>query len=147
MQIHRLAAVIFLLTVLTATSQPIYTNSFYGIFAHFAGNFHTGSFHEIPGLPEPPKVQYNGGSGTGFAFGALVDFTIANRFRINIRAGFANYSGYIDTDEPTTFINGGVPTQGVFTHTLTASLSSVGIEPMLSYTLFDSFRTHAGFRV
>ncbi len=147
MQFLRCSAVLFLLTVLTASSQPIYKNTFYGLFTHFSGNFHTGSFHEIPIYPEPPKVQYNGGGGTGFAFGALVDFPLADRFRLNIRIGFANYSGDIATDEPTTFINAGVPTKGVFTHTLTSSLSSVGIEPMGSYTIFGNFRAHAGFRV
>ena len=147
MHVLRLAAVLFLLTALTASSQPIYTNTFYGLFTHFAQNFHTGSFHEIPGFPEPPKVQYNGGSGTGFTFGALVDFPLSGRFRLSIRAGFANYSGEIATDEPTTFLNAGVPTQGVFTHTLTSSLSSIGFEPMASYTVFGNLRALAGFRI
>jgi outer membrane protein OmpA-like peptidoglycan-associated protein len=134
-------------SVITAAAQPLVTNTFYGIFTHYTQNFHSASFHQLPGYDEPEKVHYDNGSGSGVSFGALVDFPLSTTFRLDIRGAYSNYGGTLSTDEPTTFINAGVPTAGVFTHRIGVSLSSIGIEPILSYNLSSHWRVHGGFRL
>lgn len=146
MQILRSAIAFLFFTTIAGSAQPLVTNTFYGIFVHGAQNFHSASFHQLPGYAEPDKVNYDGGSGTAFAFGALVDFPLSATFRLDIRGSYANYGGILTTDEPTTFINAGVPVAGIFTHKIDASLSSIGIEPIVSYNLSSKWRVHGGLR-
>ncbi len=147
MQIIRFATALIFFSVITATAQPLVTNTFYGIFTHYSHNIHSASFQQLPNYPKPPKVHFESGSGGGFSFGALVDFPLSNAFRLDIRGSYVNYSGVLSTDESTTFINGGVPSDGIFTHRIDASLSSIGIEPVLSYNLSPHWRVHGGFRI
>ena len=108
---------------------------------------HSADFHKLPGYDEPDKIKYEKGTGDGFAFGALVDFPLSSSFRLGIRGAYHNYSGILSTDEAKVFINGTTPTNGVFTHRIDASFSSIGIEPLLSYNITSRWRVHGGFRV
>ncbi len=147
MQILRFAAALFLLPLITATAQPLVTNTFFGILTHYSYNMHSADFHKLPGYDEPDKIKYEKGTGDGFAFGALVDFPLSSSFRLGIRGAYHNYSGILSTDEAKVFINGTTPTNGVFTHRIDASFSSIGIEPLLSYNITSRWRVHGGFRV
>lgn len=118
----------------------------YGVYGDFALNFHTSSFRQLPGIPNCCK-DFDGGSGSGFSLGALYQFSLARRLTLQLRGGYQEFSAELITPEATTIFSGGSAADGEFEHHLAATLSTVGVEPILGYRLFGRVNLHAGLRV
>ncbi|MFN8359382.1 MAG: OmpA family protein [Candidatus Kapaibacterium sp.] len=118
----------------------------YGVYGDFALNFHTASFRQLSGIPNCCK-EFDSGSGSGFSLGALYQFSLARKLTMQLRGGYQQFSAELITPEATTIFSGGGAADGEFEHHLTATLSTVGVEPILGYRLFGRVNLHAGFRV
>lgn len=120
----------------------------YGLYGAYDLNQHSADFRQLPGVPNCCP-RFEEGSGTGPAFGALVELPLTRRFFLNLRLGYMSHDATLSAEEPTTVIVGGTPQQGAFTHTVDASLSTFGIEPMVSWnaTGTSGLHVHLGFRL
>ncbi|MCL5991108.1 MAG: outer membrane beta-barrel protein, partial [Bacteroidetes bacterium] len=144
--------VILLLQILTfnlfSQSQPASTGearASYGLFGHFNLNQHSADFQKLPGVPNCcPKFE--SGSGTGFTIGLLYELPLSDDLQLGLRLGYSSIGGELKKTEPVTIIKSGTPQAGEFEHTLNASLSNIGIEPLIGWRLFNNFTIHAGFR-
>lgn len=118
----------------------------YGVSAAYNLNFHAADFRSLPGVPSCcPK--FGGGSGTGFALGALYERPLDRDLFINVRASFATFNAELSKVENVNVIVEDASYPGKFEHRLDASIASLGIEPMASYRFFENIFAHAGFRV
>ncbi len=120
----------------------------YGLYGAYDLNQHSADFRQLPGVPNCCP-RFEEGSGTGPAYGALVELPLTSRFFLNLRLGYMSHDATLTAEEPTTVIVGGVAQQGAFTHTVDASLSTIGIEPMVSWnaTGTSGLHVHLGFRL
>ncbi|MDZ4746192.1 MAG: OmpA family protein [bacterium] len=115
----------------------------FGMYGQYALNMHAADFQQLPGVPNCCP-RFERGIGPGFALGVLYDIPFNDLFRLQLRAGYRSLGGELSTIEPTTILENGSATPGEFTHTLAASLSNVGIEPMIRIRAFENFSINVG---
>jgi outer membrane protein OmpA-like peptidoglycan-associated protein len=118
----------------------------YGIYGSFNLNQHNADFRTLPGVITCcPK--FIDGSGTGFGLGLLFEYPIADNVLLAFRAGYLTRGGKFQTDEIDTVNVAGQAVNGIFRHTIQASLANISIEPMLQYRFWDKFLVHGGFQL
>jgi outer membrane protein OmpA-like peptidoglycan-associated protein len=100
-------------------------------------------FRSFPGVPSCCPL-YQDGSGSGFTAGLLYELPLADQFRLALRAGYSSRSGTMKRTENTT-VAGNIP--GIFEHQVDASISDIGIEPLLQYNPFASLWLNLGGRM
>lgn len=118
----------------------------YGLGANFVLNTHSTDFRALPGVPNCCP-QFTEGTGSGFGVAGLVELPLSQIFYIGARLGYMDHSVSLEETESTTLIVGGASTPGEFTHTVDASIGSLGLEPRLGFRLFDALTVSAGMRV
>ena len=90
--------------------------------------------------------QFAEGSGTGIGAAALVEVPLSSMVFIGARLGYMDHSADLEATETTNLIVGGKSTPGTFTHTLNATIGSLGLEPRFGVRLFDALPISAGVR-
>lgn len=109
-------------------------------------NSHSANFQKLPGVPSCCP-RYESGTGTGLNLGALIEFPLAEKLLLSARVGYSSLNATLSTKEPLPVIIDGKVTNIFSEHTVEASLSNIGIEPLLGYRLFDGFTIQAGGRL
>ncbi len=120
----------------------------YGISAAYNLNFHSSSITEINGFNSCcPK--FNGGFGTGFTFGGLIDYPIDEMWQISARFGYSSYNGLLKESQvlPVLDITTGSSINATIENRFDVQFGTIGLEPMVSYRLQDELMGHFGFRI
>ena len=97
----------------------------------------------MPGVPSCCP-QYESGSGIGFAIGGLFERPVADRWAAGLRILYADYGGTLRTEEVETIDNGVQAVEGVFEHTIEASITGLAFEPILLYKPTPEWQFFAG---
>ena len=117
----------------------------FGVYGNYNLNFHSADFRKLPGVPNCCP-RFETGDGSGFTFGALYVLPLEHSLAIDIRAGYTGYGALLSAREATTVSIEGSAAPGVFEHTIDASLSSIGIEPLADYRVWKTLSLMAGPR-
>ncbi len=129
------------LCFIEAKSQAVETA--YGFFGGMNYNIYNASFSEIPGFSKPPAT-FSASNEIGIHFGAFFQIPITEKVFLLPRISYFQSPSQLEAFEPTTFIVFGVPTPGVFKHTISAQLATVSFEALFGYRLFSTFDLFAG---
>ena len=122
----------------------------YGIFADFDLNVHLANFKKLPNIPNCCQ-SFSSGFGTGFSAGILYEHPLGdlvkNLFNSTdyygltgqIRLVYDEKSALLSATEPTYVYFQPLDTAlpGEFEHRLDAKLSTISIEPILSYRVYE----------
>lgn len=106
----------------------------YGAFGNYNLNMYQADFRSFPGVPSCCP-QYENGTGSGFTVGLLYELSLADQFRLALRAGYATRNGTMKRTEATV-VAGNLP--GIFEHQVDATLADIGIEPLVGYNPLSS---------
>jgi len=136
--------------VLTAsyvgTAQELRTE--YGVTGAAGLNLHSASFSKLGTFPSCCP-EFTGGSGFGFAVGGYAAFPLTSSLRLHTRLTYAS-EGAEQTYDEGSFVadlrDSAKVVPAVFRHTLDASLSSIGLEPLLGWRL-GALELMGGLRV
>jgi outer membrane protein OmpA-like peptidoglycan-associated protein len=114
-----------------------------------AFNTHAASFSKIGDIPSCCP-EFTGGSGVGPYFGLTTAFPVADRVKLHARLLFSSESGTL-SDQENSFVADLRDTAKVvpatFEHTIDATLSSLGLEPLISFSVLPSLDLMAGARL
>ncbi|MEI6089222.1 MAG: OmpA family protein [bacterium] len=135
-------AVLLLLSI-NAKSEETDGKISYGLFGGYLINMHSADFKAIPDCPSC-SPGYESGFGGGLGFGALFEYKLAPKFSLGARVEYNDISALLKREEGTTVIIEGEQTPGVFEHTIDATLSTAGIEPMIKYEFINNFKVSLG---
>jgi outer membrane protein OmpA-like peptidoglycan-associated protein len=114
------------------------------VFGAYLFNSHSADFKALPSCPSC-SPGYQDGSGSGFSFGAIFEYKLSPLFTLGARLSYNDISALLKRDESTTVIIDGKATPGAFEHSIDATLSTLGIEPMLKVAIYDRLSLNFGF--
>ncbi len=132
-----------LLLAVNAKSEDTDGKFSYGLFGGYLINMHSADFKEIPDCPSC-SPGYESGFGGGLGFGALFEYSIAPKFSLGARVAYNDISALLKREETTTIIVEGAPVDGIFEHTINATLATAGIEPMIRFEVIKNLRISLG---
>ena len=116
----------------------------YGLYGHFNLNMHSADFQKLPGVPNCCP-QFESGFGTGLSLGLLYELPVHNNLFLSLRAGYSILGAELLDEEGTTVIqNGIVNSDGLFEHTIDATLNAVDANLMLGWEAIDNLKVLAG---
>lgn len=131
-----------------SVDDPDVPRSGYGAFGDLNINLHSAEFKKLPGIPSCCP-RYENGAGVGPTLGIFYEIPLSAKFLLNLRAGYFSNGATLSTIEETTVILGNEAATAKFEHTVDASLSSVGLEPLVGYrstpALTFQLGGHAGY--
>ncbi len=137
---------VLILAIVLVAHASAQDRSAFGLYGHYALNTHTANFQQLPGVPNCCP-RFETGHGIGLVVGALYEKPLATSFALQLRAGYQNLNAELVSIEATSVFQNGSAAPGEFTHTLKASLSTIGIEPMLAWRPFGDVRFNVGLSV
>ncbi len=117
-----------------------------GVYAALGVNLYAADFRALPGVPSCCP-QYESGSGIGFAVGAMFEHPVADGWAAGLRVLYADYGGALRAEEVETVDNGVESVEGMFEHTIQASITGIGFEPLMIYTPTPEWQFFAGGRL
>jgi outer membrane protein OmpA-like peptidoglycan-associated protein len=141
-----LAGLLALINFNISKAQANEDRSRYGIFAHFGLNNHSTDFKGSQ-LPIPCcSPLFTSGDGIGFALGLLFEYPFMENFFGGVRLGYYNLNGELMGNEQRTiyYYPNDTDVLGTFEHTLDTKLSVIGLEPNLSYRIWDNLFISGG---
>ncbi len=150
---HRLLSVLATL-LLSAGLLPVHAQDArpeYGIMGQWLMNQHTGDFKKLGSYPSCCP-EFTTGSGSGPGFGAWVGFPLSPSLRLLTRLTYTTESGVLQDDERS-FVadlrdtNNPKVVDATFRHELTATLSSIGIQPMVAWRAVGGLDLMGGLRL
>ena len=109
----------------------------YGMFDHVAG------FKALPDVPSCCP-EYSTGKGTGFSLGGLFETPLTSSISLELRGMFTSGSGTFTANETKVIFDGKNSVDGVFEHTITTRLSSVGLQPSIRIPVIGELKVSAG---
>jgi len=146
----RLLILIALLTLgynqTTAQTNSDSPRTRYGLMFHIGLNSHSANFQKLPDVPNCCP-GFESGTGIGLNLGGLIDFPLSDKLMLSTRVGYSSLNATLKTQEPLPVIINGQATTIFSEHSVAASLSNLGIEPLLGYRLFGDFSIQAGGRL
>ena len=141
---HILSLVFLSIAVVGFAQDPLYTR--FGFVAGYGFNMHTADFRALPGVPNCCP-QFESGSGSGPLGGIFSELPLSQSMLLGIRLSYITHDATLTQEEATTVIVGGVEQAGAFTHTVDATLSSIGIEPTLNVHIVAGLYANVGMRL
>ncbi|MBI3258740.1 MAG: hypothetical protein HYZ54_04585, partial [Ignavibacteriae bacterium] len=146
---YRVAFFILLLIQVENVHAQSTSTERYGVYGGYSINFHSADFRALPGVPNCcPKFE--NGTGGGFAFGALYEFSITKRFWFTLRAGYSTLNATLVREEY-------VPAlrladdyyfpDAAIDHRIKARLSTIGIAPIITFNPIGGLRFHSGIEL
>lgn len=118
----------------------------YGLMFHLGLNSHSANFQKLPDVPNCCP-GFESGTGTGLNIAGLMEFPLSEKLMLSTRLGYSSLNATLSTQEPLPVIINGQATTIFSEHSVAATLSNIGIEPLLGYRLFGEFSLHAGGRL
>ncbi|MBL7997261.1 MAG: OmpA family protein [Candidatus Kapabacteria bacterium] len=148
----RIAILLALFAILSAETlaQPVIDNlrHRFGVSAAVVFNIHSPDFKQLPNVPNCCP-QFESGSGTGYAVGALYEHPLTKLISLGIRATLMDQRASLLASERTkmfsTILN--APVDKSFEHRIDTRLTTIGIEPMMNINPAGGLRFHAGMRL
>lgn len=145
----RLSSVLFVLLFPIFGSVDVVAQNELGVVGGGAYNIHSAAFGKLGSYPSCCP-EFTGGSGMGFYLGGWYGVALNDRFRLLGRLTFSTENGSM-TDDEQSFVADLRDTAKVvdatFTHQLDATLSSIGIEPLLAFRVVGGLDLMLGARV
>ncbi|MBI3259650.1 MAG: OmpA family protein [Ignavibacteriae bacterium] len=136
---------IFLVIYNLSSAQTDTLRTRYSLLGGYMMNYHTADFRALPDVPNCcPK--FTDGEGNGIMAGVGIGFPIGYDLLFNMRMSYLNHNAVLQREEATNIINQGVSEGGSFLHEITPRISTVGIEPSISYRLFGELFLNIGGR-
>lgn len=127
-------------------SQEKENRSNYGVYGGFGLNSHDADFKRLPDCPNC-SPGFKSGDGSGLNFGLVYDYPFSKGVYFSSKLLYRDLSGKLISTEKTTIIAEGIPTEGVFEHSLEATLGVIGIEPSVKVNLLDKLMLNICFNV
>lgn len=118
----------------------------YGLFGHYALNNHSANFQNLPDAFSC-GANYTSGSGGGFAVGGLYEMPMADVLKLSLRAGYSSDKAILRSSESQLFGINGESQSGTFEKSLDAQISTIGLEPLVGYRIYQGMTLHAGARL
>jgi hypothetical protein len=115
---------------------PVWSRSQIGIYGAFQLVQHNAELAGIPGVPTC-CVGFDGGSGGGFAIGALYEMPLARQIALQLRAGYSLMGGSMTVTEVIgNALENGQVVDATVEHSLEPTLGLLSVEPMVSWYPF-----------
>jgi outer membrane protein OmpA-like peptidoglycan-associated protein len=122
---------------------------YWGVFADYNYNSYSADFKSLPGYYNC-SPGFDGGSGSGYSVGGLLEYFLDPQFRLSLRLGYSSLDGELTKDE---FIGNGL-NKGVASyitkinveHSLKTNLKLVGFEPGISYEFYKRTLAYFGLK-
>jgi len=123
----------------------------YGIVGQWLLNQHTGDFRKLGTYPSCCP-EFTSGSGSGFGIGAWAGFPLSTNLRLLTRLTYSSESGVLEDDERSFVADLRDTTNpkvvdANFHHELTATLTSIGIQPMVAWRAIGGLDIMGGVRL
>jgi outer membrane protein OmpA-like peptidoglycan-associated protein len=134
----------FGLAASSATAQT--ARPAYGLFGQYSANNHSANFQNLPGAFTCGS-NYTSGSGGGIALGGLYELPLADALKLSLRADYVSDKATLRSSESQLLGINGEAQNGTFEKSLTAEISSIGIQPLIGYELYSGLNLHAGARL
>ena len=143
--------VLLLLITSECLSQTIIDNKRerFGLFSHVTVNIHNVDFRQLPGV-ENCCPQFDNGTGYGFSFGALYELPLSNKFALSLRATYMDIGAdliAIENKPVFDVMNNRLIQQAPIKHSIMATGSSFGFEPLISVNPVGGMRLYSGLRL
>lgn len=143
--------IVLLLMTTECVSQTISDNKRerFGLFSHVTINIHSVDFRQLPGV-ENCCPQFDNGTGYGFSFGALYELPLSHKFALSLRASYMDIGAElvaIENKPVFDVTNNRLIQQAPIKHSIMATGSSLGIEPLISLNPVGGMRLYSGFRL
>lgn len=143
--------IVLLLMTTECVSQTISDNKRerFGLFSHVTINIHSVNFRQLPGV-ENCCPQFDNGTGYGFSFGALYELPLSHKFALSLRASYMDIGAElvaIENKPVFDVTNNRLIQQAPIKHSIMATGSSLGIEPLISLNPVGGMRLYSGFRL
>ncbi|MBN8573499.1 MAG: OmpA family protein [Candidatus Kapabacteria bacterium] len=118
-----------------------------GLFGGVNFNQHTADFQGLPGIPSCCP-QYENGSGSGFAVGALIELPLFTDVSLAIRPNFSSYNAELTSKEfnPIRLADQTIG-QAEFNHVLVSNFSALSVDGLLQYKVLNRLGLVGGVRV
>lgn len=117
-----------------------------GVHADYQRNLYQADMRGLPGFPSCCP-RYEGGSGSGFALGALYQIPLEGAWLLQFRASYSIHNGTLTDSEPMSVLIGNAPVSALVEHRIDARIASVGIEPLVGYTPMEGVGLFLGGRI
>ncbi len=131
------------------TDKPLYIR--YGGYAHYdAAAWQRAQFVGFQGMKTCCFDNYGDSLalfGTNFSAGALFEYPIVERFGAALRVGYSRHTAQIRRIQGTTTSYAGVPVGTPLEHRLDITLSTLGVEPLLTFRPIDYLVINVGARL
>ncbi len=118
-----------------------------GLFGGVNFNQHTANFQGLPGVPSCCP-QYENGSGSGMAIGALLELPLFADVTLAIRPNFSSYNAELTSKEynPIRLADQTIG-QAEFNHVLASNFSSLSVDGLLQYKVLNRLGVMGGIRL
>ncbi len=121
----------------------------YGFFVAPSFNSHAANFTgaEWRGIPNCCP-RFETGTGLGFNFGLFYAFPLFVDWDLNLRFGYYNLNALLSKEEPVILAGpDGTAIEGLFEHSIDASIASAAFAPSLSYRATERLKVNLGLRL
>ncbi len=147
--LHRIAFCILTLVPISEISAQLQSTDRFGVYGGYNINFHTADFRALPGVPNCCP-NYERGTGGGVALGALYEIAVSNKFWVTVRGGYSVLDATLIREEFVPAIrlsDGHYFADAAIEHRIKAQLSTIGIEPLITFNPIGGLRFHTGVEV
>jgi outer membrane protein OmpA-like peptidoglycan-associated protein len=104
---------------------------------------HSLDIRSLPGVPSCCP-QYKNGTGAGFTLGALYELPVNSAMTLEIKGMFTRKTGTITALETKLIYDGKGSADGIFEHTIDATLTKIELVPTLRYKITGGLKALAG---
>ncbi|MBL7997644.1 MAG: hypothetical protein JNL32_03305 [Candidatus Kapabacteria bacterium] len=115
----------------------------YGLNIGLNRTMHSADFRELPGVPNCCP-RFESGTGYGLQVQTVAEIPVSSFFLAGFRLGLNALNGTLTKDETIPVAINGQTANGVFTHTVKATLRTVSFDPFVSVRVFNGFFVQAG---
>lgn len=140
---------IFFIHTLSYSQEIDNRNYDIGVYGAMGYNIHNSEFNYLPQYPSCCP-NYESGSGFGLNFGLVSNYVIMDNLKVGLQLGYSDLSALITKEEfkKDGFDNssGGV-SDGIIRHDLDANLTSIVLEPRITYSILNDLFVYAGLGV
>lgn len=118
----------------------------YGLLGGWSVNVHTADFRGLPNIPNCCS-QFSSGNGGDILAGLFGELPVANDLLLGVTASYIDQSALMKKVDGIRIIVAGNGQDGSDEHSIDTKLSTIGLEPNLSYRPFGNFFVSAGLRL
>ncbi len=141
-----------MLTAAADADKPLFLR--YGLWGSAQWNSHFAGFTNARGFETTAPVVFGQQNplqiliSPSAAFGAMVEFPLAGRFGVGLRAAYSLLWGSFSQQETFLyFLSRNELATGTLEHRFTSRLGNILLEPVVTYRILDALTLHAGLQV